>query len=233
MKRLIYLAICGVLALTAAVLTLHAQHMVGVVVPTHDVKAGVQLQAGDLEVIQVSANGVPAGTLATTEAANGLYVAWPLTAGEPILSRTLPQQRSGGTIAGGYDVPNGYRAVAVPVLPAGAVGGMLAAGDHVDVYATPLTGHEQTVTAASGSGEASAADLATGATLVGSNVLVLELRSDQGQALDEQTGDSSVDGLDFDSEKLGSVVLAIPSDQVDIYASASNSMTIYLALDVH
>jgi hypothetical protein len=110
---------------------------------------------------------------------------------------------------------------------------MLARGDRVDVYATPLPGHEAggAVTTTSSGGNSATAQRPAGATLLGHDVLVLQLRSDQGQALEDTTGDT-VHGLNFGSGKLGSVVLAIPDSDVDRYAMAVTAESIYLALSV-
>src|SRR2546422_1459908 len=127
MRRTAYLVAFCVLAAVAALITLRAQHQVSVLVASHDLRAGVQVQAADVEVHRVHDDGMPAGALSSADAAVGQYVAWPLTAGEPVLLRSLRAQRSGGDVVGGLDVPRGYRAVAVPVQPAAAVGGVLVA----------------------------------------------------------------------------------------------------------
>lgn len=246
MRRTLYIAAFVVLALIAAMLTLRAQSTVAVLVATRDVRAGAQLGSDDLTVVRMHDDSVPAGALSTVGEAAGRYAGWPLTAGEPVLARVLQDERSGGAVLAGLQVPAGYRAVAVPVQPAGAVGGMLSRGDHVDVYATPLPGHEHPVatpppaapaaatTASSGGSDTAAADRATtpaAAVLIGSDVVVLQLRSDDGQPLDDRTGDS-VHGLNFGSGKLGSVVLAVPAADVDRYASAVAEDSLYLALSV-
>jgi Flp pilus assembly protein CpaB len=250
MRRTVYLLLFLVFAGMAGLLTLRAQRTVAVLVAVQDLRAGAQISAQDVEVLRMHEDSVPAGALLSPDDAVGQYVAWPLTAGEPVLARALRRQRSGITLAAAITVPEGYRAVAVPVQPAGAVGGMLSPGDHVDVYATPLPGHQQD--AATGQGEAppqpggaaqpsASADQppatppapppGDGTALLGTDLLVLQLRTDQGQQLD--TGiDRSVHGLDFGAGKLGSVVLAVPADQVTRYASAAASDTIYLALSV-
>ena len=234
MRRTAYLIAFAVLAAVAALLTLRAQRTVAVVVATHDLRAGSQVQAADVDTVAMHDDGVPSGALSRVDLAVGEYTSWPLTAGEPVLSRQLRAQRSGGGVIGGLDVPSGYRAVAVPVLPAGAVGGMLAAGDHVDVYATPLPGHSAdggTVSPAGPTAQTQAASLPARAQPIGHDVLVLQMRSDQGQALDTSGGDS-VHGLNFGSGKLGSVILAVPDRDVPAYAAATSDETIYLALSV-
>lgn len=226
MKRLIYLGVFALLAIVAMVLTLRAQHTVALIVPTHDIRVGSQLQRSDLEVRQFHGDSVPSGALSSADQANGRYVDWPLTQGEPVLGRSLRTRRSGGSLSAGYDLPAGYRAIAVPVQPAGAVGGVLSGGDHVDVYGTPDNARTQPVETRS----QPAPDVA--AKVVGRDVLVLQLRSDQGQALNDTTAGANVHGLNFGSGKLGSVILAVPADQAEQYAAAAASMTIYLALSV-
>ena len=248
MRRMVYVAAFAVLALVAALLTLRAQHTVDVVVAGHDVRAGSLISGDDLSVVRMHDDSVPAGALSVPGDAVGRYAAWPLTAGEPVLQRVLSAARSGGAVLAGLEVPGGYRAVAVPVQPAAAVGGMLARGDHVDVYATPLPGHGSpaglaqpatsptTTTAANGSTAAPAdpppsGDASSAAVLIGKDVVVLQLRSDDGQALDDRSGDT-VHGLNFATGKLGSVVLAVPAADVDRYATAVAEDSLYLALSV-
>jgi Flp pilus assembly protein CpaB len=232
MRRAAYLVAFTLLAGIAAILTLRAQHTVPVVVATHDLRAGTQLQSSDVEVVSMRDSGLPSGVSDSTDSVVGQYVAWPLTGGEPVLARQLTAQRSGSSVTGGLDVPAGFRAVAVPVQPADAVGGMIAPGDRVDVYETPIPGRQgsgvQTtgaqVTGSAGAGSATA-------TRLGTQVLVLQLRSDQGGPLDAQSSDS-VHGLNFGSGKLGSVVLAVADADVPAYAAAVSDDTIYLALSV-
>ncbi len=227
MRRTIYLGLFLLLALVAGLLTLRAQRTVAVLMATQDVRAGQQVTASEVQVERVHADSVPADALAAPDDAVGAYVAWPLTAGEPVLAHMVRRERSGIALTAAVTVPDGDRAVAVPVQPAGAVGGMLAPGDHVDVYATPLAGHSGG-TAATG---AAGSDPGAAATLLGSDLLVLELRSDQGQPLSNAT-DQSVHGLDFGAGKLGSVVIAVPSGDVPRFAAAAASESIYLALSV-
>jgi pilus assembly protein CpaB len=229
MRRTIYLALFLLLALVAGMLTLRAQRTVAVLVATHDVRAGQQVAAGDVEVRRVHADSVPTDALATADDAVGSYVAWPLTGGEPVLSRMVRRERSGVMLTAAITVPDGYRAVALPVLPAGAVGGMLSPGDHVDVYATPLAGHSANAPAGSGGATDTATDIST--TVLGRDLLVLQLRSDQGQPLDSGA-DQSVHGLNFGVGKLGSVVIAVPADDVSRFATAAATDSIYLALSV-
>jgi Flp pilus assembly protein CpaB len=233
MKRRVYLIVAVVLALIAAGLTLRAQHTVAVVVATHNVSAGSQLADSDVQLQSIHEDNVPAGALNTTGQAAGKYVSWPLTAGEPVLANALTGQRSGGDVVAGYNVPTGYRAVAIPLTPAAAVGGMLSPGDHVDVYATPNGQAGSNATSSSQSGSV-APGFAPITDLIGQDLLVLQLRSDQGQALDTQanTTSTNVHGLNFGSTKLGSVVVAVPQAEAIQFAAAASADTMYVALSV-
>jgi len=225
MRRTVYLVLFLSLASLAGLLTLRAQRTVDVLVAARDVRAGEQLAAADVALQRMHADSVPAGALATPDDAVGEYVAWPLTAGEPVLARMVRHERSGILLTADVSVPEGFRAVAVPVQPAGAVGGMLSPGDHVDVYATPLAGRQAQDVYSSGTSSTS------GTVVLGTDLLVLQLRSDQGQPLDS-SADQSVHGLNFGAGKLGSVVIAVPADEVTRYATAAATDTIYLALSV-
>jgi Flp pilus assembly protein CpaB len=243
MRRTIYLLLFLALAVAAGLLTLRAQRTVAVLVAARDVRAGEQLTASDLAVQRMHQDSVPTGALAAPDEVVGEYVAWPLTAGEPVLQRLVRHARSGITLAADVTVPDGFRAIAVPVQPAGAVGGMLSPGDHVDVYATPLPGRQASDTSSSSTGAlrsvgaraitgaAAGAGATDGTTVLGTDLLVLQLRSDQGQPLDGGA-DQSVHGLNFGAGKLGSVVIAVPAEEVSLYASAAASDSIYLALSV-
>jgi pilus assembly protein CpaB len=225
MRRNLYLAAFTVLALATAGLVLRSQQTVAVVVATHDLRAGARVAAGDVEERGVHADSLPPGALTSVQAAVGAYVAWPLAEGEPVLARTLTAQPSGAAVAAGLVLPEGERALAVPVQPAGAVGGVLAPGDHVDVYETPGTAGTAETLAAGGDRDGGPAV----ATLLGRDVVVLQLRSEQGQALDGVDA-GSTHGLAGAAPRLGSVVLAVPADEVGRYATAAARGVLYLAL---
>ena len=229
MKRRLYLGGALAFALIAALLTLRAQHTIPVVVATHDLKSGVMITSDDVRVVRMHDDSVPGGAVGSTDSAIGRYVSWPLTSGEPVVSGSMSSASTPGAAAIGMDLPTGYSAVAVPVQPAAAVGGMLAPGDRVDIYATPAhptDGNSLTVL--------SDASATLQSRLLGHDVLVIQLRTDQGQSLDATAGSttSTVHGLNFGSGKLGSVVVAVPTGDVPVYAQAINADVIYLSLTV-
>ncbi len=230
MKRGIYLGVACLLAAVAALLTLRAQHTVPVVVASHNLQAGVAVGNDDIRIVRMHEDSVPTGAVVSTDQAIGRYVAWPLTSGVPVVAASLTTSRSGGSGVSGMDIPAGYSAIALPVLPANAVGGMLAPGDRVNIYATvphaDSAGADQTPT--------------TPGRALGHDVLVVQVRTDQGQAMDQSTASGSssssssttVHGLNFGSGKLGSVVVAVPTADVPTYAAAVNTEVIYLGLSV-
>ncbi|HVS42696.1 MAG TPA: Flp pilus assembly protein CpaB [Candidatus Dormibacteraeota bacterium] len=218
MRRTLYLAGFTVLALAAATLAFHGQQSSTVVVATHDLRAGDRVGPGDVEERQVHSDGVPSGAVATAGAAVGDYVSWPIASGEPVLARMLRPRRSGATAAGGLPVPDGDLAVAVPVQPAGAVGGLLGPGDRVDVFITPAAAARST------------GDTGT-AALIGSEILVLQLRTDQGQVMTAGEAEEPR-ALGTGAARLGSVVLAVPASEAGRYAEAAASGAVYLALRV-
>jgi Flp pilus assembly protein CpaB len=71
------------------------------------------------------------------------------------------------------------------------------------------------------------------ATMLGKRVLVLGLRTDQGQPLDAGGGSGNVRGLNFANNKIASVVLAVAPEDESRYASASatSTFTVVLHLD--
>jgi Flp pilus assembly protein CpaB len=233
MKRRVYLIAAVSFAIIAAGLTLRAQHTVAVVIATHNVSAGTQLSGSDIQIQSIHEDNVPAGALTTTDEATGKYVSWPLTSGEPILGSALSSQPSGSDVVSGYNIPGGYRAVAIPVTPAGAVGGMLSPGDRVDVYATP-NGQGNSSAETASQADSIAPGYSPVTEVIGQDLLVLQLRSDQGQPLDTGSGSSAnnVSDLNFGSSKLGSVVVAVPQSQVIQFAAAASIDTMYVALSV-
>jgi hypothetical protein len=70
------------------------------------------------------------------------------------------------------------------------------------------------------------------ATMLGRQVLVLGLRTDQGQALDSGTGAGSVRGLNFSGSRVASVVLAVAEIDEASYASAAATSTFTVTLDL-
>ena len=99
-----------------------------VAVATRDLAPGDVLSPGAVEVRRLPAAVVPAG--ASASAPVGAVVRQPVVAGEPLVPARLAPDGLTGTAA---LVPEGFRAVAVPLGPTGVP--PLAVGDEVDVLA--------------------------------------------------------------------------------------------------
>lgn len=120
------------------------QH-VPIVVAVRDVPARTPLAAADLTVRQVPMDDSNAsGTFSEVTNVLGLITSVPVLTGQPILANMLAGQTSGGTL--GILAPNetvapdspAWRAVAITVPEDRAAGGLIEAGQTVDMIATVL-----------------------------------------------------------------------------------------------
>lgn len=117
---------------------------VEVVVASHDLAAGVVLDAGAMKVESVPRVVRPTTAVSTIGAAVGRRVAGPVGAGELITTSRLV----GANLTTG--LPAGLIAVPIPLVDAGAVG-LIQAGDHVDLLRVPdETGDVPAATVAAG-----------------------------------------------------------------------------------
>jgi pilus assembly protein CpaB len=102
---------------------------VEVVAAARDLGPGSPLTAGDLRLVTLTRSSAPTGVLTVTSAAVGRSVAGPVRRGEALTDVRLV---GSGLLARGRGL------VAAPVrLADPATAGLLHAGDHVDVLATP------------------------------------------------------------------------------------------------
>lgn len=217
MIRAVYLGIFLVLSLAAGSLYYLNTRDVAVVVAKGDLQVGSVVSDAVLTVKRVHPSAIPPGSAQTVGEVDGKFVAWPILDGQYIPTRALTADRT-SLIAGGLQVPVGYHALSIPVSPSEAVGGVLRPGDFVDVLAVAKN-------------QAPGASPAP-ATMLGKRVLVLGLRTDQGQALDSGGGSSSVRGLNFANNKIASVVLAVAPEDESRYAAATATSTFTVVLDL-
>jgi Flp pilus assembly protein CpaB len=114
---------------------------VDVLVATRDIEARSALGSGDLKVVQLPRDVAPATALRDAGSAVGLITTVPLSANEPVLPTKLAQLGNEGIIAvlpPGQTVANSslFRAMSVNIPDANAAGGLIVAGDHVDLLYT-------------------------------------------------------------------------------------------------
>ena len=114
---------------------------VDVLVAARDIEARSALGAGDLKVVQLPRDAAPANALRDANGAVGQVTTVPLSQNEPVLPNKLGQLGTEGIIAvlpPGQTVANSlpFRAMSLNIPDANAAGGLIAAGDHIDVLYT-------------------------------------------------------------------------------------------------
>ncbi len=232
MVRAIFIGLSLVLALIAgAVYYAHTRETVAVVA-AQDLKVGTRLTESHLQVRHAHPDAVPAGALRSVHAALGHYVALPVLTGQYVPERALAE-RPGSAIAAGINIPPGFQVISIPVSPSMAVGGALRPGDLVDVFAVsstlPGSVRRAPGTAGLSGGVGGGRDPAP-AEVVGRRVLVLGLRTEQGAPVEEAPAGAR--GLNFTSTKIGSLLLAIPSEDTLRFSAAAASATLFVVLDL-
>jgi Flp pilus assembly protein CpaB len=114
------------------------QATVDVLVSSHDIPAGTQLDAlveqGDFLTRTVPADLVIQGVITDVYQLRGQRTAYPILAGEQISAARLAGvlQAAGGTLG----IPSGYQAASVTLEAQRSVAGALQQGDHVEVFGT-------------------------------------------------------------------------------------------------
>lgn len=103
---------------------------VDVLVATKDIYPGEVVDASNAEVKTWLSDLLPSDCVTSFEDVKGMQAASLIISGEAVSQRRFD---SGGS---GIDVPQGCVALSVPAEDVQAVGGVLSAGDVVDVYAT-------------------------------------------------------------------------------------------------
>lgn len=114
---------------------------VAVLVAARDIEARSALGSGDLKVIQLPRDAAPANALRDASGVVGMITTVGLSANEPVLPTKVAQLGSEGIIAvlpPGQTVANsiGFRAMSLNIPDANAAGGLIVAGDHIDILYT-------------------------------------------------------------------------------------------------
>lgn len=195
-------------ALAGAVYYLSAQR-VPAVVAAADLVPGRAISAADVEVRAFPADAVPAGALAEPAAVVGRYVRAPIWRGQLVLAAGVVAAPA--AFGSGIALPTGYRAVAIPVGAANAVGGAILPGARVDVIAVPLPGR---------------APAGRATELIVRSALVVDVRDEQGGALERGRPSKSV----AVRERLGSVVIAVAPNAQMWIADRIATSTFVIAL---
>lgn len=215
--RSAYIAIFVISALLAAALYYVAQPRADVVRARTDIAVLTPISADMLELVRVSPGDRPAEAATSIEAVVGQYAAMPILAGQFVDTRALESTPGSRAFGFGAPLPAGYVAFALAVEPAQAVGGALSPGALVDVVAVPNA--LKTL---------SSTDAPPQAVVLGKGLVVLALRTGDGQTLTAPSSDPTRSAAL--PPKLASVVVAIPADELPRFATAALTSTIYLGL---
>ena len=200
-----------------------------VVVAAQDIKAGTKITSEMVAISTFPKNAVIADVISDKAVVVGLTARYPLTAGDQISPIKLGQTESNRTFSD--VIPEGKRAVSVDVVEKTSVGGLIIAGDHVDVIVIGKS------TAASGG-----QDVPVSFTLL-QDVEVLSVaqttqepvaRLDKdGNPIQTDTAAGSISTRPDDTDanpKAKSVTLAVSPEDAARLALAGQSYSIYLSL---
>jgi len=215
-----YVAIFIAASLVAAGVYWFAQPRAEAVRALVDIPVLTPITADMVELVQVAPAARPAAVATSIDLVVGQYASVPILAGQYLDSRALETTPGQRTFGFGAPLPPGYVAFALPVEPGQAVGGALSPGAHVDVVAVPNALRQASATGSS--------EDQPEAVVLGEDLVVLTLRTADGQPLTSVSADSTrTTAL---PPKLASVVVAVPADELSRYATAVLTSTIYLAL---
>ncbi|MEA2636741.1 MAG: pilus assembly protein CpaB [Chloroflexota bacterium] len=214
MRRSLYLAVFVVLSAIAGLFYYAHTRQATALVANHDLTVGTRIQDSDIGVRQVNPGSVGGTVLRAADQAIGQIVSFPILEGQFVDAREVAPTKNATLLGSGLDIPPGYRIIGVPISPAAAVGGVLKAGDRVDVMAIPNPSRQTSPIDQS----------APAPVMIGKNILVIGIRTEQGTEVDQADH-----GLNIGS-KPASVLLAIPQTEETTYSVAVVAASFVLAL---
>ncbi len=107
-----------------------------IVVVRNAVAAGTTLPAGVLELRDVPVSDVLPGAFSDVKQVAGHVARYPLVAGDQVIASRIVTDQSIDGQGLAFSVPEGMRAVSVPVSEVSGAGGMIVPGDRIDVLAS-------------------------------------------------------------------------------------------------
>jgi Flp pilus assembly protein CpaB len=217
-RRTAYIVIFVVACLVAGFLYYLQVPRAAVVRATADIPAMTRITSDMVELVRVAPVDVSTNAAQSTDQVVGQYASMTILAGQEIDTRALEQTPGQQAFGFGAALDPGDVAFAIPVDPSQAVGGALSPGAKVTVVAVPNALKNGV-----------AASPAPTATILGTNLTILALRTPDGQPFSRAQSGSGIAAV---PPKLGSVVVAIPADRLSDFATAALSSTFYLALSV-
>ncbi len=198
-----------------------------VVVASRDLKAGTEITTAMLDISTLPKAGLAQGYVIEKSSLDGLTLRYPVAKGEQLTAAKVGQTEKGPGIS--YIVPAGKRAMAVEVKENTSVGGLIVAGDHVDIMVVldSTNGDQQS---------------SRGITLL-QNIEVLSVAQNAQKAtarLDKDGNPIEGDGAgasiatrpdDTSADpKARTVTLAVNSEDAPLLALAQTQGTVFLAL---
>jgi pilus assembly protein CpaB len=214
MRRSLYLAVFTILSGVAGLFYYTHTRESTALVANHDLTVGTKIQDSDVTVRQVNPGSVGSSVLRSPDQAIGQIVSFPVLEGQFVDAREVAPIKNAALLGSGLDIPPGYRIIGVPISPAAAVGGVLKPGDRVDVMAIPNPLRQVSPVDAP----------APAPIMIGKNVLVIGVRSDQGTEVDPTDHGGNL------SAKPASVLLAVPQTEETTYSAAIVAGSFVLAL---
>lgn len=106
-----------------------------VLVAAHDLAAGAPIEGDAVRVVEVPATSVAASALTAVDQADGRMLRYPVAAGEQILASKFVDAEQPASSGLAFVIPDGMRAVSVPLSEVSGAGGLIVPGDRVDVLA--------------------------------------------------------------------------------------------------
>jgi Flp pilus assembly protein CpaB len=220
-RRTPYIVVFVIAGLVAAAAFAVLQSRTSIVVARVDIAVLAEITPDMVETMSVSPPDAPPNAARSIDEVVGRYAALPILAGQDVDLRALETTPGERALGFGAPLAAGEVAFALPVEPAQAVGAALAPGARVDVLAVPNALRNASFAEGLAGGE--------GAIVLGRAYVVLALRTDDGQPLvNEPESGRGVSSVVV--PKLGSVVVAIPSERAEAFAAAALTSTFYLTL---
>jgi Flp pilus assembly protein CpaB len=214
-KRTIYLSIFVVLSVAAGLFYYDHTRQAAALVASHDLSVGTTIQDSDVTLRAVNPGSLAGQILQSPGQAIGQVVAYPILAGDFVDARQIAPMKNAHLLSAGLQLPPGYRIIGLPVTPAAAVGGALKPGDTVDVLAIPSAPKAAALND----------ELPPAPVMLGKDVLVIGLRTDQGTSVD-----AADRGLNGGTNRPAAVLLAIPQIDEAAYSAAIADSTFVLTL---
>jgi pilus assembly protein CpaB len=203
-----------------------------VVVTTQDIKAGTKITDGMLVAKPLPPDAIIPGALSDLSGLVGLTARYPLAKGDQVTPTKLGQTEKNPAFSN--VIPDGKRAVSVDVVEKTSVGGLIVAGDHVDVIVIGKA--KSTDTTGSGQDQPAAFTLLQDVEVLSvaqtSQAPVARIDKN-GNPITTDTASGSISAPPSDTSanaKAKTVTLAVSPDDAAKLALAGQSYSVYLSL---